>query len=91
MGKHYSEEFKNQVLKDYLEGTYGGRINLSRHYGISEYTIKDWIKKYRKQGNLCNDINKKRGKRKESEINYKERYEILKNYQAFIKAQREKK
>ena len=91
MGKHFSEEFKIQVLKDYLEGTYGGRLNLSRHYGINEYTVKEWIKKYKNQGNLLNDIHKKRGRHKTSEIDYKERYEILKNYQAFIKAQREKK
>ena len=58
---------------------------------ISEYTIKDWIEKYRKQGNLDNDIHHKRGRLKEKDIDYKERYEILKKYQAFIKAQREKK
>ena len=91
MGKHYSEDFKNQVLKDYIEGTYGGRCNLAKHYNISEYTIKDWIEKYRKQGNLENDIYHKRGRIKERDIDYKERYEILKKYQAFLKAQREKK
>ena len=29
--------------------------------------------------------------KKDNEIDYKEKYEILKKYQAFIKAQREKK
>ena len=32
-----------------------------------------------------------RGRKKEEDIDYKERYEILKKYQAFLKAQREKK
>ena len=32
-----------------------------------------------------------KGNRKEENIDYKERYEILKKYQAFLKAQREKK
>jgi hypothetical protein len=32
-----------------------------------------------------------RGRKKEDEINYKERYEILKKFQTFLKAQREKK
>ena len=31
------------------------------------------------------------GRPKEFEINYKERYEILKKYQAFLQARREKK
>ena len=33
----------------------------------------------------------KRGRKKEEQIDYKERYEILKKYQAFLKAQRERK
>ena len=91
MGKHYSLELKEKVVQDYKSGKYGGRVNLSKHYGISVNTIKDWIEKDRKQGNQENDIKRKRGRKKESEIDYKERYEILKKYQEFIKAQREKK
>ena len=45
---------------------------------------------YKKQGHLKNN-NKNKGRRKEENIDYKERYEILKKYQAFLKAQREKK
>jgi len=91
MGKHYPLEFKEKVVSDYKSGKYGGRCNLSKHYGISEKTIYHWIEKDKKQGNQINDIENKRGRTKKSEIDYKERYEILKNYQAFIKAQREKK
>ena len=45
----------------------------------------------RKNGTL---VNQKRGRLKESNLtkeDWKERYEILKKYQAFLKAQREKK
>ena len=91
MGKHYTNEFKQQVIDDYKSGKYGGRYNLAKHYNISNETIWNWISKERKQGSLLNDIEHKRGRSKEENIDYKERYEILKKYQEFIKAQREKK
>ena len=90
MGKHYDMEFKNTILNEYLSG--GGSSNhLSKKYNISSNTIDTWIKIYRRQGNLINDINHTRGRKSESNIDYKERYEILKKYQAFLKAQRERK
>ena len=90
-GKHFSNEFKQQVINDYNSGKYGGRKNLAKHYNINVNTIWHWIVKDRKQGNQINDIENKRGRKKEENIDYKERYEILKKYQEFIKAQREKK
>ena len=84
MGKHYSEKFKTQILNDYKTGNYGGYIQVAKKYGISHGTLSNWIYKEKRQGNLDNDIHKKN-------INYKERYEILKKYQAFLKAQRERK
>jgi transposase-like protein len=91
MGKQYPDEFKNMVIREYLEGKNGGSKSLAHKYNISYHTIDTWIYKYKRQGNLDNDIYHKRGRKKESEIDYKERYEILKKYQEFIKAQREKK
>jgi len=91
MGKHYSNEFKRKVVDDYKLGTYGGMNNLSKYYNIPKYTLRNGIDKDRIQGNQENDINHARGRRKEENIDYKERYEILKKCQAFIKAQREKK
>ena len=91
MGKHISEEFKERVIKDYNSGQFGGRKSLSKKYHISESTIWHWIEKDRKQGNQINDIDNKRGRTKEENIDYKERYEILKKYRAFLKAQRERK
>ena len=90
MGKHYSNEFKNKVLSEYLEEN-GGSVTLGKKYNISSYTIDTWISKYKKQGNLDNDIHHVRGRKRETEIDYKERYEILKKYQTFLKAQRGKK
>lgn len=89
MGKHYDMDFKNNILKEYLSGA--SRFYLGNKYNISPNTIGTWIKIYKRQGNLINDINHSRGRKKEDSIDYKERYEILKKYQAFLKAQREKK
>ena len=90
MGKHYDNNFKFKVLNDYLNGR-GGAKSLAKKYNIPYQTVDQWIIKYRKQGNLDNDIYNNRGKKKDDNIDYKERYEILKKYQAFLKAQREKK
>ena len=87
----YSVDFKNGIINEYFSGTSGGSIYLGKKYNISRYTIDTWIRKYRKQGNLDNDIYHTRGRKKGENINYKERYEILKKYQAFLKAQRERK
>lgn len=91
MGKHYSDEFKYKVLKDYKSGKYGGYFRVAKRYNIHHCTVWNWIKKDRIQGNLDNDIYKTRGRKREENIDYKERYEILKKYQTFLKAQREKK
>ena len=90
MGKHYSEELKNEIIAKFFNE--GKSLNsLEKEYNISYKSIFNWIRKYRKNGTVKNDINHKRGRPKEIDIDYKERYEILKKYQAFIKAQREKK
>ena len=90
MGKHYDIDFKNKILNEYLKGQ-GGSIYLGKKYNISSHTIDTWIRIYKKQGNLINDINHTRGRKSEENIDYKERYEILKKNQAFLKAQRERK
>ena len=90
MGKHYDIDFKNKILNEYLKGQ-GGSIYLGKKYNIPSHTIDTWIRIYKRQGNLINDINNTRGRKSEENIDYKERYEILKKYQAFLKAQREKK
>jgi transposase-like protein len=90
MGKHYDIDFKNKILNEYLKGQ-GGSIYLGKKYNIPSHTIDTWIRIYKRQGNLINDINNTRGRKREENIDYKERYEILKKYQAFLKAQQERK
>jgi len=91
MGKHYSTEFKQKVIDEYKSGDFGGYVQIAKKYELSDDTIYHWIVKDRKQGNQINDLEHKRGRTKEENIDYKERYEILKKYQAFLKAQRERK
>lgn len=66
---------------------------LSERYNIPSGTIKTWTRKLN-YPELYLGQGMKRGKPKEKDLtkeDYKERYEILKKYQAFLKAQREKK
>jgi len=86
MGKHFDNEFKEKVLKDYKTGIFGDYFQVAKKYNIDKSTLLHWIEKDKIQGNQINDIENKRGKQKEENINYKERYEILKKYQAFLKA-----
>ena len=87
----YSKELKDIIIEE-LKNGYSCRF-LSRKYNISEKSISNWQQKlwhpekYPGQG-------QKRGKPKETDLtkeDWKERYEILKKYQAFLKAQRERK
>ena len=63
---------------------------LSKEYDISRSTIFKWIMESR-NGKDITIRQKGSGRPKEENIDYKERYEILKKYQAFLKAQRERK
>ncbi len=91
MGKHYSTEFKQKIIDEYKSGKSGGYKRVAQKYGLSDDTVYHWVVKDRKQGNQENIPYKRVGRPKEENIDYKERYEILKKYQAFLKAQREKK
>lgn len=90
MGKHYDINLKKEIVNKYFNGN--GTLNsLQKEYGISYKTIFNWLKKEKLYHSQENDINHSRGRKKEENMDYKERYEILKKYQAFLKAQREKK
>lgn len=54
--------------------------------GIPANTIRMWAFQF----NKGNTFNSKRGRKKESEINYKQRYEILKKYRSFLKKEQDK-
>ena len=91
MGKHYSTEFKQKIIDEYKSGKSGGYKRVAQKYGLSDDTVYHWVVKDRKQGNQENIPYKRVERTKEENIDYKERYEILKKYQAFLKAQRERK
>ena len=88
----YNPNIKQEILNKYFsnQGTQG---SLAKEYGISRNTIKTWIAKNKLGIDISVDHRPgNTGRHKKNEdIDYKERYEILKNYQAFLKAQREKK
>ena len=86
----YSDEFRIEVMNKYLSGNYSSSL-LSKEYNIPIKTIKNWIYKYNHKNYDLKNKDYLRGRKKEENIDYKERYEILKKYQAFLKAQREKK
>ena len=91
--KRYSTEVKTEILRKYFE-QYISANELSKDYGIPINTIENWVYKSKKGKDVLTDHRKGssgRPRKKDNNIDYKERYEILKKYQAFLKAQREKK
>ena len=79
MGKHYSTEFKQKIIDEYKSGKSGGYKRVAQKYSLSDDTVYHWVVKDRKQGNQENIPYKRVGRTKEENIDYKERYEILKN------------
>ena len=92
--RKYSPEFKDRILKEYFSNQ-GGAKYLAKKYGISHHTISNWIDKTKLNIDVKIDHRPGRsGREKRKNLtleDYKERYEILKKYQAFLQAQREKK
>ena len=88
----YTKELKSEILKRYLDGESSGE--LAKEYGISPKTIRNWALQLRRGKDVLIDTKearKGRPKKNPDEIDYKERYEILKKFQDFIIARREKK
>ena len=88
----YSEETISEVLKELQTGK--SSLQISRERNIPAKTIRNWKLKRILHPELYLGQGQKRGRPKESSLtkeDWKERYEILKKYQAFLKAQREKK
>ena len=86
----FTDEERTEIVYKYLSGKYGYKL-LAKEYGISWKTVESMIRKYRRTGTT---ISEQKGRPKEKDLtkeDWKERYEILKKYQAFLKAQREKK
>ena len=84
----YSKELKEEIISKYLSGN-GTARSLAKEYNISFKSIDTMI--YRYNHPELSKSNKVGRPKNNSDIDYKERYEILKKYQAFLKAQRERK
>ena len=90
----YSPELKEKVIKDYFENSLS-LYSLEKKYNISRNTIHTWIRKIKMDIDIKIDHRPgNSGREKTNNLtleDYKERYEILKKYQAFLQARREKK
>ena len=87
----YSEKLKEEIIKKYLSGI--SSTILSKEYKVPKGTIKTWSMKIMHPEKYINQ-GQKRGRPSKKNLtkeDWKERYEILKKYQAFLKAQRERK
>lgn len=88
----YSSNLKDEIINELLEGK--SYTELSRKYDVPAKTISTWQQKLRHPERYPGYGRKRHGRPKEKDLtkeDYKERYEILKKYQAFLKAQRKRK
>ena len=87
----FTDEERTEIVGKYLSGKYGYK-SLAKKYDISWKTVESMVRKYKRTGTT---ITEQKGRPKNhddlTKEDYKERYEILKKYQAFLKAQRERK
>ena len=44
MSKQYNDEFKKQIVDEYLKGV--NYAKLEREYGVAKSTAAGWVKKY---------------------------------------------
>ena len=87
----YSEKLKQEIMYKVKEGM--SIRYLAKQYNIPSGTIFTWTDKKNHPEKYLG-YGQKRDKQKTKDLtkeDWKERYEILKKYQAFLKAQREKK
>lgn len=78
--KRYSKEFKEQVVKEYLEGK-GSILDITTKYNIlSTHTLRNWIYKY-KNGIILSEYNPNSEvyTMKSRKVSYEERIEIVNN------------
>ena len=84
----FTQQEKEEYVRMYQEGKPSSYFE--REYGISANTIRMW--QYKANHPELNKGNKRGRQKKDlSKEDWKERYEILKKYQAFLKAQRQRK
>lgn len=84
--RKYDLAFKLKVVKEKQKGV--SYTALERKYDIPWQTIATWMRMLKTDGAL--EI-KPRGKGNQKDIDYKERYEILKKFQDFLDTKGQKK
>ena len=82
----YSIETREKIVELVLYDKMSYR-EIERKYKIPRNTAFNWVKKYKERGTVKPLIEGEIS----NEINYKEQYEILKKYQAFLKEQQKKR
>ena len=88
--KTFTNKERTEIVSKYMSGKYS-YTSLAKEYNISWKTVESMVRKFKKTGLT---IKNKKGRNNQTHLtreDWKERYEILKKYQAFLKAQREKK
>ena len=91
--KDYPSNIKLEVVSKVLDGR-GYRSIANDYPDIPVFTIKNWVRKAKNNIDVTKDDRGCHGRPKTKNLtleDYKERYEILKKYQAFLQARREKK
>ena len=91
--KRYSTELKAEVVRKYFEEYIPAKA-LGEEYGVPTNTVENWVSKIKEGKDVITDhrqFSSGRPKKNDENEDYKEKYEILKKYQAFLKAQREKR
>jgi transposase len=73
-------ESRLAAVKEHLDKGKSYRY-LGQKYGVSKKTVEGWVKIYKRDGGL--DLQKK-GRPTVNNIDYKERYEILKKFLDFL-------
>ena len=83
-GQQYQKHDLSNVLKIVNEKINEGKTYqfLSEKYGVSKGTIKTWVYQFRKEGSL--GVKKKGRPKNEENVDYKEKYEILKGFLEFL-------
>lgn len=91
--KKYPTSIKLEVVSKVIEGR--GYKSIGNDYpNIPVHTIQNWVRKAKNNIDMSKDSRGCHGRPKTKGLtldDYKERYEILKKYQAFLQARREKK
>ena len=91
--RQYDSNLKLEVAAKVLDGR--GYTSISRDYpDIPEKTIQNWVRKVKNNIDVTANFRGRSGRPKTRNLtleDYKERYEILKKYQAFLQARRGKK